>query len=397
MKSHKVGRNEACPCGSGRKFKKCCLNKESTPATAPLSTQAAISQKPWGVPGEEHQLWVIPLKKGEQLPKNLIGTPGKYKIQLLLSRPGFPLTAEREHKFIQDVIGDSHIVIAKPQKERKPEDADHIILQATGGGKRVNFTGLTNENGYLGKLVVEEFVANTFHEAEAQVYEALAPFLSAWSLHLDIPVHIETIQVTNLETHIDSLRVRTPLFEMAFAGGVSPMLTDDFCQYASLYREGMNTNSSFYRFLCFYKIIESISLRRNRTNEAARLAGKEVRRFHEVVPSTSDELLTLLKDVYPWRTQWDSFALNQIIPAEVMGKKVGWVRDQRLNPLRVGIAHALLETGEVRITLDNLEHIQKVNQWLPLCRVLARLMLRNEFPNEFAMAMNPIFVRQGPS
>lgn len=26
MKSHKVGRNELCPCGSGKKFKKCCLD-----------------------------------------------------------------------------------------------------------------------------------------------------------------------------------------------------------------------------------------------------------------------------------------------------------------------------------------------------------------------------------
>jgi len=24
----KVGRNEPCPCGSGRKFKACCLNAE---------------------------------------------------------------------------------------------------------------------------------------------------------------------------------------------------------------------------------------------------------------------------------------------------------------------------------------------------------------------------------
>jgi hypothetical protein len=26
--SGKVGRNEPCPCGSGKKFKKCCLQKE---------------------------------------------------------------------------------------------------------------------------------------------------------------------------------------------------------------------------------------------------------------------------------------------------------------------------------------------------------------------------------
>ena len=27
--SPKVGRNEPCPCGSGKKYKKCCLNKNS--------------------------------------------------------------------------------------------------------------------------------------------------------------------------------------------------------------------------------------------------------------------------------------------------------------------------------------------------------------------------------
>lgn len=28
LRSAKVGRNEVCPCGSGRKYKKCCLNKQ---------------------------------------------------------------------------------------------------------------------------------------------------------------------------------------------------------------------------------------------------------------------------------------------------------------------------------------------------------------------------------
>ena len=26
----KIGRNDPCPCGSGKKYKKCCLNKPST-------------------------------------------------------------------------------------------------------------------------------------------------------------------------------------------------------------------------------------------------------------------------------------------------------------------------------------------------------------------------------
>jgi len=38
----KVGRNDPCPCGSGRKFKKCCLGKETY---SPMKGQSP-SEKP---------------------------------------------------------------------------------------------------------------------------------------------------------------------------------------------------------------------------------------------------------------------------------------------------------------------------------------------------------------
>ena len=28
IKEYKIGRNDPCPCGSGKKFKNCCINKE---------------------------------------------------------------------------------------------------------------------------------------------------------------------------------------------------------------------------------------------------------------------------------------------------------------------------------------------------------------------------------
>jgi hypothetical protein len=410
------GKNTKCWCGSGKKAKNCHgqtadeyarhHRRKAIPAQAPAvppkTAKAAmnISQKPWGVPGEDHQLWVVPVMKGEQAEKSgekIRNTPGWYKVQLLLSRPGYPFTAEREHKFIDDIVGDSHVVIAKPVAERKTEDADRIQLQATGHGKQITFNGLPNDKGYLGKLVVEKIAATGFDDAAQLVYECLAPFLSAWALHLDIPVHVETIQVTNLETHTHSLRVRTPAFEMTFAGGLSPVLTDEFCEYASLYREGMNTNSTFYRFLCFYKIIESLNLRRGRLNEAAKKAGQPVNRPREIMPSTEAELLVLLKEVYPWRQQWDTMALGQILPQEAMGKRLNGIREKYLNPLRVGIAHALLKSGEIRIILDKLQHIQEVNKWLPLCRILARIMMHHEFPTEFGFAMKPLFFGRGTS
>ena len=32
----KVGRNDPCPCGSGKKFKKCCIDKGSSPKITPV-------------------------------------------------------------------------------------------------------------------------------------------------------------------------------------------------------------------------------------------------------------------------------------------------------------------------------------------------------------------------
>ena len=38
--SNKYGRNEPCPCGSGKKYKKCCINKNDFfPKTTAIPTE----------------------------------------------------------------------------------------------------------------------------------------------------------------------------------------------------------------------------------------------------------------------------------------------------------------------------------------------------------------------
>ncbi len=80
-------------------------------------------------------------------------------------------------------------------------------------------------------------------------------------------------------------------------------------------------------------------------------------------------------------------AITQIIPNEVLEKKVTTIRDQHFRPLRLGIAHALLDTGEITVILDKMKYIQAVNKWLRLCRICARWMLLSDFPHECALAM----------
>jgi hypothetical protein len=185
------------------------------------------------------------------------------------------------------------------------------------------------------------------------------------------------------------MRVSTPNFVMTFPGGITPALADEFCNYASLYREAMNTNSNFYRFLCLFKIIESVTFRRSRIAQEAKESGIEVpKRVREEVPKNNDELRRLLKVVYPWRNLWDTFALGQMLPADALGKKLSNVRTTYLEPIRDAIAHALLRSGEIKMTIDNLDHVELVNRWLPFCRVFARLMLHNDFPNQFQLRMD---------
>jgi hypothetical protein len=244
-----------------------------------------------------------------------------------MSRPGFALWPETEFKFIDSLLGESYIAIAKPLIERGEKDAVEVRLEATTPHGKVTFRGLPNDQGFLGKFEVE-LMASSFADAEAVAYGSLAPFLSSWALHLDIPVNIHTIQVTELSTSIHSVRARMPHTEMTFAGGVTPHLTDEFCHYASVYREGMNSNSSFYRFLCFFKIIESIVARRARMNADRAAAGLPISRVQEFMPSTNAEAQKVLEQIYPWKRTWNDVNFDELFPAEVRGKKIGNVADK---------------------------------------------------------------------
>jgi hypothetical protein len=351
-----------------------------------VTKKPEVTVTPWGVPGEEHKIIVAPVFKGTAGPTQaeIAGQPGRYRVQFLLARPGYPVTKEREHKFIDDVVGTSHIRIVKPETERGLNDPERILLQLH--GKNYQITGIANKDGFLGKLVCE-LDADSNQAAETEAYGSLAPFLSAWSMNVDVPIHVETIQVTNLTTHVSFLRAVTPHFEMNLMGGTHPFFLDEFCQYASIYREGLNTNSAFYRFLCFYKIVESLIGKRGREAKAKKLAGQDPRRSYEVIPEKPEDMLALLKRLYPWRDTWDQMALTHIFPLEVLGQKVTAIRDKHFRPLRLGIAHALLDTGEITVVIDKMEYIQAVNKWLPLCRICARWMLLTDFPRECSLAM----------
>jgi hypothetical protein len=55
----------------------------------------------------------------------------------------------------------------------------------------------------------------------------------------------------------------------------------------------------------------------------------------------------------------------------------------KITPIRVRIAHAVLESGELTLSADEEMDIREVYKWLSLTKCIARHMLKSDFPNEF--------------
>ena len=355
------------------------------PETMPTSTEV----RTMGLPGQAQHFTVAYHFADRDDPRNVGGPrgfPGKYKVTFVLARPGFSLVPEREHRFAGDKLrGDSHLAITKPAFTPPGNpDADQIRLYGETEDGQFVFTGLPNEKGFLGRIVSEPFDAASMNDAERKAYRAVASSLSNWSAHIDTPLYVYQVETTEVRTGNTQMSVTNPFWEVPFAVAPTAQLKPEFRGYAGLYREALNSNSYVYRFLCFFKIIEGILTRRARLGVEAKKTGASFSRPAEVLPSKPEEYVPWLNAIFPVRGEWDAMALDSIFRKGVVGRKIKYVIDNELYPLRVEIAHALFsESGEPTLYADELLHVERVNKWLPLTKCIARRMLKNEFPGEF--------------
>lgn len=401
----RIGRNAPCPCGSGKKYKRCCgprgqrdqnaissagsgvtnpQNNSRLVGLDPMATKASIDLM--GLSGEVQEMVALNVFKGPD-PRNEggpAGLPGLYKVTFLLNRPGHSLIPEKEFSFTGSLKGDSHLAITKPAFTPPDPNADQIRISAQTPDAKIDFTGYPNEKGFLGKIESEPFNAQNRGEALRKAYGALLPAFSNWSVHLDIPMDIEVTETTELRTESHGIRVTAPFLEAPFAvEPVMPAWDSEFAHHASLYREGLNSNSPIYRFLCFFKIIEGVRLRRTKLGAEARRQQRSFSRPVEVVPRNPQEFVSWLNAIFHPRRNWDEMTIAMIFIPEALGKRFGNLFTSNLEPLRNEIAHAIFKSGDISLWIDDLLNIQRVNHWLPLTRCMARRMLKNEFPTQF--------------
>lgn len=321
------------------------------------------------------------------------GLPGLYRAVLTLQRPGRPLTGEYAASFEGGLRGDSHLAIAKPAYS-PPIDATQIRGAVLVDNVLYQWDGFPNERGLLGKIVLQPFQALTLRDAEQKAYRAVASSLSNWAAHLDIPLQVSQIDVTELRTGNTQVSFINPWQERPAVGASEAEMSIEYRSAVSIYREALESTSLVYRFLCFFKVIEAVrSLRVRRQREAAR-SGIVFSRPPEVVPTDEAEFEPWLNGIYaPRPAKWDPLTLASVFIPQARGKSfeelVGPGKGRKgaagpLRRLRDDVVHGLWQpAGPVTMFADELLHHTPVHMWLPLTRCIARYMLKHEFPEVF--------------
>ena len=315
------------------------------------------------------------------------GGPGLYKVVFTLARPGFPLRPEGQFATFETLEGDSHLAIAKPANVHaefaSDDDVKSVPFEAKTKDGVFQLSGEPNRRGYLARITKEAVQAETARDAQTKVSHALASLLSNISIQLDMPLWVYQADIIELSTGNRYMSFISPIRESPMQVAREVLLTKAFRANASLYREALNSNTPMFQFLCFFKIIEALGARRERMAVEAKAIGETPSRPAQKVPADEEQFVPWLLAIYPVARDWDEIALESIFVPEARGKKFTRIIDDHLRPIRVGIAHAVLDPGESPLSADDDMDVRQVYKWLALTRCIVRHMLKSDFPTEF--------------
>jgi len=325
------------------------------------------------------------------------GSPGQYSAVLTLSRPGIRPLPEYELQASHALSGDSHVAITKPAYT-PPGNPGATEVRARSAEGQVLFSAHPNARGFLATCRIHPFGADNFRDAYIKACALVAPSLSIWSAHLDVPLHVFQVEVLELATGNTMIAYVNPFPELPLAVPPRVELDHDIRALVSTYREALNSNSLPYQFLCFYKIAEALTRRRARLAKAAQRGGPPYARPVEVVPAEPDDLAQWLGAIFPAAapTQEPSRTMyyESFLPPESRGKSFGELLGLKkgakrgvLTEVRDLIAHALAsaERGQPfgLVDFDDPLFHGRVHRWLPFMKVVARRMLKTDFPGAF--------------
>jgi hypothetical protein len=321
------------------------------------------------------------------------GAPGQYRVVISLQRLGYAVYPERAFNF-GGRHGDSHIAIAAPAYANPGlPDANGVLIEAESSDGRFTYEAAPNEKGFVAQISTT-LAAQNFAEAERLAYRNLAPTLSHLATYFDVPVVTARIEMEDLQYGTVNMSITNPYDEVPLSLTGGEPIEQSLRVLESFYREALNSGSSAYQFLCLCKILEGVMARRIRARREAARAGLPYTPIDpqtERVPSQEAEYTTWLGQLFPVRTRrWDAMALASIFIADAVGRTCEELfregsRGQApgaIRAIRNEVAHAITEQGPPRLSADDTFYLQRVNEWLPITKCLARLLLLHEFPRQ---------------
>ncbi len=249
------------------------------------------------------------------------------------------------------LVEDSGLALAVPEDK----------TQTDGAGREVKVRFQPNEKGRLGRVGFKVVDTNA-KAAFRYCYNQLSKLLSFWSLIAGFGCSIYGLLVHD-EKHGARWKVVPQIAAPEpFAVPLGIGLTPEYAAVISLYREGRNTPSPFYRFLCHYKILEAWYRHGSIFGQADRIIRERGLPFRRPRRTIAREMLNL--------------SLLFTSKPEFLEKTFGQFFDL-LNAYRVKVAHAITDAGTF-INLDEYEAMVEIAPIANLTDLVARQIILDE-------------------
>ncbi|QDQ28285.1 hypothetical protein FNU76_19085 [Chitinimonas arctica] len=193
-------------------------------------------------------------------------------------------------------------------------------------------------------------------EARCKFLTAALPFLDYLSYIGNCPVDFGALKILDVKNNCTTIMYVSP-YRKTLVRPHARLVHIEMEPIYAMYREAKNSNSDFYKFLCYYKILEGIF---KVLGPAANKQAKELKINLNQINCAVPEAENMPDDCLPY-----------------IGKSVRRFFDEILREyFRNDVAHFVKDDGAI-LNLSNPDHIDKFSLILHTCELCARLEMEN--------------------
>jgi len=296
---------------------------------------------PGGIRGDLHVLAIMPDEKRPDAERLGDKTARRFRVSARLSKVP-AASGDLKGDFTAE-DGASYFV--------SPEQI-HLHRVDTPGGR---FDVAKNANREMA-LVTFDCTARDVGEAQATFANAVYPVLDHLAFMANVPVHIAALRVEDLNNNCTTLTYTAP-YKPVSVGSFAQQFALDMQPVYALYREARNASSDFYRFLCYYKILEG-------------LLGKMRAAVYQRA-KTLNRTLVAARDRVPECDDYPDGLKDQT------GKSIKHFLDSVLTPeFRNAMAHFATDDGTVLLMSDHAHQLRYANIML-ITELCVRTVIAN--------------------